>query len=449
MSTVEHRRAATANACKLCTPLGASLALRGIAGAVPLLHGSQGCSTYIRRYLIGHFREPVDIAASNFSEQAAIFGGGRVLTLALQNLIRQYRPSLIGVATTCLAETIGDDLPALVAEARATLGEDLPPVVTVSTPSYSGNHAEGFHRTVRALLEQLAESTPTHDRLLLLAGAQSPADLRHLRELVEAYGLGVDLLPDYSDNLDGGADGRYQAMPAGGTPLSAIRAAGGARACLQLGATLPTTEDAAALIDRRFQRPVYRCDLPVGLRASDRFFEELAHISGRAMPATLAADRSRLLDSYIDGHKYVSGRRVLIYGEEDLVVALTGFALEVGLRPVVVGGGACSRRMAGRLDDLGLDLAACHIISDADFTDLEQLGRDAGVELIIGHSKGYWLSRRLEQPLVRVGFPIHDRLGGARVRLCGYAGTQALFDRIANALITAAQDANPVGYMCM
>ncbi|MGA2143198.1 MAG: nitrogenase component 1, partial [Brevinematales bacterium] len=54
---------AARNACKLCSPLGASIVFRGIKGCVPLVHGSQGCSTYIRRYVISHFREPIDIAS--------------------------------------------------------------------------------------------------------------------------------------------------------------------------------------------------------------------------------------------------------------------------------------------------------------------------------------------------------------------------------------------------
>ena len=54
---------------------GSCLALRGIEGAVPFLHGSQGCATYMRRYIISHFREPMDIAASGFSEASTIFGG--------------------------------------------------------------------------------------------------------------------------------------------------------------------------------------------------------------------------------------------------------------------------------------------------------------------------------------------------------------------------------------
>ena len=44
-------KTATQNACKLCNPLGACLAFRGIESCVPFLHGSQGCATYIRRYL--------------------------------------------------------------------------------------------------------------------------------------------------------------------------------------------------------------------------------------------------------------------------------------------------------------------------------------------------------------------------------------------------------------
>ena len=72
---------ATRNACKLCAPLGASLAFRGVEGAVPFLHGSQGCATYIRRYTISHFREPVDIAwcMLYLASDAARFVTGQVL----------------------------------------------------------------------------------------------------------------------------------------------------------------------------------------------------------------------------------------------------------------------------------------------------------------------------------------------------------------------------------
>src|SRR5690606_8193593 len=96
--------------CKLCTPLGACLAFKGVEGCVPLLHGSQGCSTYIRRYMISHFKEPVDVASTNFGEMTAIFGGKLNFQLAVENITKQYQPQMIGIASTCLSETIGDDV---------------------------------------------------------------------------------------------------------------------------------------------------------------------------------------------------------------------------------------------------------------------------------------------------------------------------------------------------
>ena len=148
--------AATRNACKLCAPLGACMALRGVEGAAPFLHGSQGCATYIRRYLISHFREPVDIAVSGFSEATTVFGGRDNLHSGLKNVARQYHPELIGIATTCLPETIGEDVGFLLHEFDHG-GDSTLHLVHVSTPSYRGTHVDGFHATIRALVEQLAD----------------------------------------------------------------------------------------------------------------------------------------------------------------------------------------------------------------------------------------------------------------------------------------------------
>lgn len=38
-------------------------------------------------------------------------------------------------------------------------------------------------------------------------------------------------------------------------------------------------------------------------------------------------------------------------------------------------------------------------------------------------------------PIVRMGFPIHDRVGGQRVLSAGYAGTLAFLDRFTNTLL--------------
>ncbi len=441
---------ATTNACKACTPLGACLAFRGVEGCVPFLHGSQGCSTYIRRYMIGHYREPIDIASSNFSESSAIFGGGENFCTGIENVIAQYDPSVIGVATTCLAETIGDDMNLMMHEYRAAHPDTSVPIVHVSTPSYTGTHAEGFHAAVRALADQLAEGGPREPRCVnLMPGMVSPADIRHLRELCEVFDIQPTILPDYSDTLDGGSWREYHRIPEGGTSLAAIRAMGRAAGSIEFTSVCDESATAAPLLSERFDVTAHRLDLPIGIDATDQFCQTLSQISGRATPKRLAAERARLIDAYIDGHKYLSGTTAALYGEEDLVVGLTRFCCEIGITPVLCASGGNSGNFETSIRHISELTGNTQVIANADFAEIEAAITDNKPDLMIGYTRGYAVSRRLDIPLVRVGFPVSDRIGAARLLHVGYRGTQQLFDRIVNTLIEAKQDASPVGYMTM
>jgi nitrogenase molybdenum-iron protein NifN len=442
---------ATTNACKLCKPLGASIAFRGIESCVPFLHGSQGCATYMRRYIISHFNEPIDIASSSLGEKNAIYGGGPNLKLGLKNVTTKYAPKLIGVATTCLTETIGDDVPMLLAEYHKEFGtEDAPLVVHVSTPSYSGTHMEGFHTAIKAVVEQLASEADANDTLNLLSGFISTADIRYLREVMDDFGIHATILPDYSDTLDGPALDDYPLIPEGGTPLAAIRQMGGATATIELGATLPT-ETGGTVLQRAHGVKLHRTGMPIGIRATDDFFDLLAELSGKEIPKRHIAARGRLIDSMVDGHKYIFGKRAVVYGEEDLVVGLAGFLAEIGVKPVLCASGGKSGKMAASIAATidGLDCEMPVVKDDVDFFDIEILAKELGVDLVIGHSKGYTFARKENLPLIRVGFPIHDRVGGQRILHLGYHGAQALFDLITNTVIDRKQSDSPVGYSYM
>jgi nitrogenase molybdenum-iron protein NifN len=438
--------AATRNACKLCAPLGACLALRGVAGAVPFLHGSQGCATYIRRYLISHFREPVDIAVSGFSEATTVFGGGENLRQGLNNVARQYHPELIGIATTCLPETIGEDVGLLLHEFHPE-GDELFRTVHVSTPSYRGTHVDGFHATVRALVEQLAEGGPVGDSVNVFPGMVSPADLRYLKEVFADFGLDATVLADYSETLDGPQLDEYQKIPAGGTPVDRIRAMGRARMSLELGRTLGAAGTAAASLDGRFGVPRRSLGWPVGVLESDRFFAALSELSGRPVPEKHARERGRLVDSYVDAHKYVFGRRAVVFGEEDLVVGLAAFLAEIGVLPVLCASGGESGRLERAVLAVGGDdPGAITVREGMDFAEMGELARGLAPDFLIGSSKGYSAARELDIPLIRVGFPIHDRIGGQRILHLGYRGAQQLFDAVTNTLLARAQDGSAVGY---
>ncbi|MDR3228692.1 MAG: nitrogenase iron-molybdenum cofactor biosynthesis protein NifE [Puniceicoccales bacterium] len=462
---------ATTNACKLCTPLGACLVFRGVRGAIPFLHGSQGCATYIRRYVISHFREPMDIAASNFSESSAIFGGGLNVRIGLENVIRQYKPELVGLATTCLSETIGENLAGHLHDFHeehpaGVEGVAIPPIVSVSCASYRGTHANGFHKAVRALVETLAApatadtaatadnaaapTAPTAARpVALFPGMLSPADLRELRRIAGYFDISPTILPDYSDTLDGPSWADYQKLPAGGTAVADIRALANAAAAVEFGRTLayaPAT--AATVLASRCGVAAHRLGMPIGVRETDRFLGVLAALAGLPqIPAPLAAERGRLTDSWVDGHKYIFEKRAVVYGEEDLVVGLAALLAEIGVTPVLCASGGRSGGFAAAIADVAPETTGKILVREgADFSEIEADAATLRPDFLLGSSKGQALARRLGVPLVRCGFPIHDRIGGQRVLHVGYAGAQSLFDRIVNAVLERKQAASEVGY---
>lgn len=462
---IENRQeyTATKNACKLCTPLGASLAFKGIENAVPLIHGSQGCSTYIRRYLISHFKEPMDIACSNFGEETAIFGGGANLKIALKNITKQYNPSLIGVATTCLSETIGDDVPMFLREYLETEANNATPVVHVSTPSYKGTHMDGFHGAVRAAVDSLCPVSASvgekdRDFINIFPGMLSPEDMRHLKEIVTDFDTPFVMLPDYSETLDGALWTEYHKIPGGGTAVRDISRMGEAGVSLEFGKILAEQESAGKLLESRFGVPHIGMGLPIGVHETDKLFQALEGFTGKPMPEKHANERGRLIDAYADGHKYVMGVRAAVYGEEDLVVGMVSFLREIGVIPVLCASGGKSGHLADRigdvLDRLPVDTLETDdwkpvILDGADFIEIEEAARKLEPDLLIGHSKGYSVARKLDIPIVRIGFPIHDRIGGQRILHIGYRGAQRLFDQIANTILERRQLRSGIGYSYM
>ena len=445
----EHE--ATRNACKLCNPLGASMAFKGMRNTVPFLHGSQGCSTYIRRYMISHFKEPIDIACSNFSEQSVVFGGQENLRIGLQNIERQYAPELIGVASTCLSETIGDDVSMFLQEYRAMYPDSEIPVVHVSTPSYQGTHIDGFHNAVKAVVKALAfREGEQGEQINLLPGMVSPADLRYLREIVEDFYAPPVLLPDYSETLDGGLWNEYHKIPQGGTSVEEIRSMGSARGTIEFGKILACQNETAGLaLETEHGVPCYSMGLPIGVEATDELVTRLEALTQTPIPQKYIKERSRLLDAYADGHKYVRGARAVVYGEEDLVVSMAFFLHEIGVSPVLCASGGKSGHFRKIMESMIAewdDADEVTVRDGADFLEIEELAAQVNPTIFIGSSKGYSVTRKLGIPLVRVGFPIHDRFGGPRVQHLGYRGAQQLFDRIANAIIEQRQESSGLGY---
>jgi nitrogenase molybdenum-iron protein NifN len=411
---------------------------------MPLIHGSQGCATYIRRYAISHYREPIDIASSSFDEQAAVFGGGKNLRTAIKNIVKQYNPGLIGIVTNCLSETIGDDVALML---RDFSPEDaVPPVAIASAPSYKGGWEDGYFSAVSAAIEALARPQPAYlnDRVAVLAPLASPADIRELRRIGNHFGLNPIIAPDISDALDGGDWDDYKRLPPGGTPLSDVAVLGSVRAVIDVGGGCGPSP-AAVSLQKSFGRQVIRRGLPMGIEATDALCDVFSELSGKPMPDELSSERSRLVDAYFDGHKYIAGKRAAIVGDTDLCAALALWCREVGITPGLIATNGALEDMKELFGSSGVP-AQTRLLGDTDYDVIASEAKSLSIDICFGSGKARGMAAELDAPLVRIGFPIHDRFGAGRLLTLGYRGGAALFDMVVNALIERKQSGISGGY---
>jgi nitrogenase molybdenum-iron protein alpha/beta subunit len=236
---VEPKKACAVNPLKMSQPLGAAYAFMGLASCMPVMHGSQGCTSFGLVLLVRHFKEAIPLQTTAMNEATTIMGGYDNVAKALLNIRQRNHPDIIALCSTGLTETKGDDVLGYVATARQKHPELADTeIVYVSTPDYVGAFQDGWARAVTALVEQVprADSPRCANRIAVLPGSHlSPGDIDELRELIEAFGLEPVFVPDVSGSLDGHIPEQWLGTTLGGTPLAGLRELGGAMHALAIG----------------------------------------------------------------------------------------------------------------------------------------------------------------------------------------------------------------------
>ena len=429
------------NPCKMCMPMGSATAFYGLKNCMTILHGSQGCATYIRRHMATHYNEPVDIASSSLTEHGTVYGGSDNLKKGLKNLIELYHPDIIGVMTTCLAETIGEDVPGIL----ETFLEENPEyrdikLIPCSSPGYGGSQYEGYFAALHAIVSSVEMNREKNKRVNVVTAPISPADTRYIKTMLNLFGINAILLPDLSENLDGVHDKEYNRLPHHGTDLMDLKEMGGAKITLEL-CGFERKNSVAEYLLNTYEVPYIRLPLPVGLRDTDIFLKTLSDISGKEIPQELKMERGRYLDAMIDSHKYNSAGRAAVFGEPDQVYSTVRMMCECGIMPVVCAtGAACPelvKKAGPEIEKLGQRylVEEFKIADKADFKEIEAMITSYKANVLVGNSDGRRIAEDLKLPLVRRGFPIHDHVGGQRLKMLGYEGSMEYMDEISNQLI--------------
>ncbi len=430
---IKERSALVINPAKTCQPVGAMYAALGVHGCLPHSHGSQGCCAFHRMYLTRHFKDPAMASSSSFTEGASVFGGGSNLKTAVKNIFDLYQPEIIAVHTTCLSETIGDDLSALITDMSIPEGKY---VVHCNTPSYKGSHVDGFTNMVSGFINYLSTNTNKgNGKVCIFPGFVNPGDIREYKRLLEAMKVPFIMLPDSSGVMDSPMTGKYNMYPKGGTKISDIKDLGNCSISIALGQKV--SEPSAVALEKKCDVPYRVLPLPMGIEATDEFITLLQEISKAEVPAHVEEERGQLVDMMIDIHPYTYGKKVAIYGDPDTVLGIAAFCLELGMIPKFMLTGTPGSAFVERAQQLLLKFGVqeCIAKESGDLFLLHQWIKNEKVDLLIGGTHGKTIARAEDIPLVRMGFPIIDRYIHSYQPLVGYRGAIRMAELIANALM--------------
>ena len=431
---IKERNALTVNPAKTCQPIGAMYAALGVHGCLPHSHGSQGCCAYHRSTLTRHYREPVMAATSSFTEGSSVFGGQANLIQAIDNIFTTYDPDIIAVHTTCLSETIGDDVNQI---ANKALKDGKVPegkyVIHASTPSYVGSHVTGFANMTKAMAVQFAEKTGTSNgKFNIVPGFVEPSDMAEIKVMVRALGIEPILFPDTSDILNGPLTGKYAMFPKGGVSIEELKNTGDSTGSIGLG-TLASA-DAVRALDTQFKVPCQVMDLPMGLLATDRFVDALRTAAGVSVPDSITRERGRLLDVISDMHQYLYGKRVALAGDPDHLIPLTEFLVTLGMKPVHIVTGTPGKAFEERIRQITAG-SEVNVKASGDMLTLHQWIKNDPVDLLMANTYGKYIARDDDIPYVRFGFPILDRIGHSYFPTVGYRGGIRLIEKILDVLM--------------
>lgn len=429
---MSEREALTINPAKTCQPLGATYAALGIHNCLPHSHGSQGCQMYFRSHLNRHFREPAEASTSSFTEGACVFGGMANLKAAIHNVFSIYNPDIMAIHTTCLSETIGDDIVNIVNQSDKPEGKY---IIHANTPSYQGSHITGFSNMTKAMVSYLsAKNDKPNGKLNVIPGFVNPGDMRELKRIMKMIGAPFILFPDTSGVLDAPLTGNYHIFPKGGTTIDELIDTGNSSLTLALGSF--ASEDAAVELEKKCGVPFKVMNMPVGIQAMDEFIVAVTEALGLPVPAELEEERGQIIDIMADLHQHYYGKTVGIFGDPDVVIAMTAFVLELGMIPKYVLTGTPGNAFEATLNRMFQEAEVKGTAKGADdlFT-FHQCIKNDPVDLIIGNSYGKYISRAEDTPLVRVGFPVMDRGVHSYLPLVGYRGAMRLLEMIGGALL--------------
>ena len=407
------------NPFKLSAPMGATLAFLGVHQCMPLMPGGQGSASFTKVFYTRHFAEPIALQTTAVTDVTAILDGGDYsISESVKNIGNKVTPQLIGLYTTGLTETKGDDISGIAKRMEV-------PLVYVNTPDYEGGLEQGWAAACSAMIRQLtspADSVDDNLLVLLPHVSLTPLEVEKIADLMTAFGFNVVTLPDLSSSLDGHLGEKQAALSSGGIRVEQIRDLASAGLVISVGASMiPCAEE---LQKKNPQLRHHHFPHLAGLVATDELIRMLLDETGfHAPPQQVGRWRDRLRDALLDCHFALGKTRFILTGEPDQIAALCAIISEAGGKVAAV---------IAATDSSALDELKADRVMVGDLGDAEDLAAD--YDLIIGGTHVEALADRHGKAMVLRGFPNWEQLGNQLVHDCLYEGGAYFLCDVANVI---------------
>ena len=407
------------NPIKLSQPMGALLCFLGIKNCMPLMHGAQGCASFSKVFFTRHFSDPIAVQTTAVNDITAVIDGGDYsISEAIKNITIKVKPDLVGLFTTGMTETKGDDI-----KGASYLLRDRQLISYVHTPDFEGGLESGFAKSIEAMIEQLVEPKDNIDsqKALLIPNANlTPIEVEKIKEQVSLFGFECFALPDLSDSLDGHLGEKQGALSSGGISVEDIKALGDSMVVITVGVSVKKVGE--KFLEKNEKTTHLHFDTLSGLLKADKFYKELMELKNISKPdSKIIRWRKRVQDALLDTHFAIGGTKVVIALEADEALSVATTIIEAGadVRTIVI------PTKTNILDSL----ESTNIIV-GDFEDVENALENA--DLLITNFHGERIARKHKKALLMRGFPNYEIVGNQLINNTLYEGSCYLLFEIAN-----------------
>lgn len=385
-------------ACVFC---GSRVVLYPIADALHLIHGPVGCAAYTWD-IRGALSSGPQIHRLSFStdlkEKQVVFGGEKMLSKALDELIDEYKPKAAFVYSTCIVGLIGDDVEAICRQMGEKKGID---IIPVQAPGFAGTKKDGYKVACDALMRlvgTMGDDKTIPESINIIGDFNLAGELYLLTDYYER--MGVKIVATITG--DGRVDDIRQSHKAA---LNIVQCSG-------------SMSNLAMQMKDKYGIPYHRVSYFGIEDMSEALYEVARYFNSDTMMSNaielVKEEVGGLLPKLAEYKKALKGKKAAVYvGGAFKAISLIKALRMIGVQTVVVGS------QTGNKDDYKImkDISdeGTILVDDTNPLELTQLVKDTKADILIGGVK--------ERPIAyKLGLGFCDHNHERKLALAGYEG---------------------------